>query len=72
MNSRHLVDPDLLALLDALPALQLSVQLLPEARSAMFPFPADPEAAKAVARIQEQIDFRKQVLPALAQWLGAR
>ena len=28
------------------------------------------EAAKAVARIQEQIDFRKQVLPALAQWLG--
>jgi triacylglycerol lipase len=49
MNSRHLVDPDLLELLDALPALQLSAQLLPEVRAAMFPFPADPEAAKAVA-----------------------
>jgi aminopeptidase N len=29
------------------------------------------QAAKAVARIQEQYDFKKRLLPALSQWLGA-
>jgi hypothetical protein len=29
------------------------------------------EAAKAAARIQEQSEFRKKLLPQLGEWLGA-
>jgi len=49
MNSRHLVDPQLLPLLDALPPLELTVQTLPAVRAAAFTPPADPAAEKAVA-----------------------
>jgi triacylglycerol lipase len=47
MNSRHLVDPELLPLLDALPAFELSAETLAAVRAAVFPLPVDPTAAEA-------------------------
>ncbi len=48
MTSRHLVDYELLPLLDALPSLDLSVQTLAAIRAASFVFPANPAAQVAV------------------------
>jgi len=51
------------------PAVGRELLTLPEAQASQG---ARYEAAKAVARIREQYEFRKKLLPALAQWLGAR
>jgi acetyl esterase/lipase len=48
-NSRHLVDPELLEFLDALPSIELSTEVLPAVRSLEFPLPSDPAATEAVA-----------------------
>jgi len=48
VKSRHLVDPQLLALLELFPTLQFSAELLPEIRAREFPIPVDPRAAAAV------------------------
>ncbi len=45
MKSQHLVDPQLLALLEVFPTMQFSAELLPEIRARTFPIPADPRAA---------------------------
>lgn len=49
MRSRHLVDPELLPLLDELPPLELSDESLPAVRTKMIPLVGDPSAADAVA-----------------------
>jgi aminopeptidase N len=49
------------------PAVGRELLLLPEAQTSQG---TRYEAAKAVARIQEQYEFRKKLLPALSQWLG--
>jgi acetyl esterase/lipase len=49
MNTRHLLDPELLELLAVFPSLELSAETLPSIRSAVFPFAIDPQAAEAVA-----------------------
>jgi acetyl esterase/lipase len=49
MSSKHLVDPGLLELLDAFPTVEISLEILPEFRTAVFPFADDPEAAKIVS-----------------------
>ena len=48
MKSRHLVDPQLLALLEVFPTVQFSTELLPEIRARTFPATVDPRAAAAV------------------------
>jgi triacylglycerol lipase len=48
MNSRHLVDPELLPLLDFLPPLTLSEETLPALRAAKWPIVGDPVPAGAV------------------------
>jgi len=48
MNSRHLVDPELLPLLDFLPPLDLTEETLPELRAAKWPIAGDPVPADAV------------------------
>jgi acetyl esterase/lipase len=45
MKSQHLVDPQLLALLELIPTVQFSAELLPEIRATTLPTPADPRAA---------------------------
>jgi acetyl esterase/lipase len=49
MNSRHLVDSQLFALLELFPTMQFSAELLPEIRARTWPAPIDPRAAAAVA-----------------------
>jgi hypothetical protein len=49
MNSRHLVDPQLFALLEVFPTMQFSAELLPEIRAHTWPATVDPHAAAAVA-----------------------
>jgi acetyl esterase/lipase len=49
MNSRHLVDPQLFALLELFPTMQFSAELLPEIRAHTWPATVDPHAAAAVA-----------------------
>jgi acetyl esterase/lipase len=49
MNSRHLVDPQLFALLELFPTMQFSAELLPEIRAHAWPATVDPHAAAAVA-----------------------
>ncbi len=56
MGSKHLVDPELLAALDALPPLVLSAESLPAVRSAAWQFPEDPNVADAV-------DSERRVVP---------
>ena len=48
MNSRHLVDPELLALLDAFPNIELSAETLAAVRAVSLPLTVDPHAAAAV------------------------
>lgn len=60
MHSKHLVDPELLAALDALPPLLLSTESLPEVRAAAWQFPEDPGAAAAV-------DSARRVVPGPAE-----
>jgi len=48
MNSRHLVDPELLPLLDFVPPLNLSLETLAAVRAAGWPLVGEPEAADAV------------------------
>jgi acetyl esterase/lipase len=45
MKTQHLVDPQLLPLLELFPTMQFSVELLPEIRARAFPAPEDPRAA---------------------------
>ena len=56
MGSKHLVDPQLLAALDAMPPLELSAESLPAVRSAGWQFPEDPNVADAV-------DSERRVVP---------
>jgi triacylglycerol lipase len=46
--SRHLVDPELHALLDLFPTLTLTEEILPVVRAAAVPYPPDPRALEAV------------------------
>jgi acetyl esterase/lipase len=48
MKTQHLVDPQLLPLLEVFPTMQFSVELLPEIRARAFPAPEDPRAADVV------------------------
>jgi len=50
MNSRHLVDPELLPLLDFLPPLDLNDATLPAVRAAKWPIAGNPVPAGAVTR----------------------
>jgi acetyl esterase/lipase len=45
MKSQHLVDPQLLALLELIPTMQFCAELLPELRAHTLPAAADPRAA---------------------------
>jgi hypothetical protein len=45
MNSRHLIDPQLLPLLDAVPPIALTAETLAAVRAAKFPLPVDAAAA---------------------------
>jgi hypothetical protein len=51
------------------PALAAELLALPEEQASKG---AQYEDAKAAARIAEQAELRKNLLPALAQWLGSR
>jgi triacylglycerol lipase len=55
MSSRHLVDPELRNLLEALPALELNEQTLPAMRATAFAPPADPVAQEAVAMQERSV-----------------
>ena len=49
INTRHLVDPELVALLDLVPTIALSTEILPDMRvPTRLPFPEASEAGKAV------------------------
>ncbi|HWX80851.1 MAG TPA: alpha/beta hydrolase [Steroidobacteraceae bacterium] len=52
MKTQHLVDPQLLPLLELFPTMQFSVELLPEIRARAFPAPADPRAAAVAMETQ--------------------
>jgi acetyl esterase/lipase len=54
MTSQHLVDPQLLPLLELFPTMQFSAELLPEIRARAFPAPEDPRAA-AVAMEKQMV-----------------
>ncbi len=49
MNSRHLVDPQLLRLLELFPTTEFSTELLPTIRAQEFPVSGDPAVASQVA-----------------------
>jgi triacylglycerol lipase len=50
LNSRHLVDPELLPLLDFLPPLELSDERLPAVRAGLRPLAGDPAAVDGVVQ----------------------
>ena len=54
-RSRHLVDPDLLPLLDQLPQVDLTVELLPLVRASDFPLPSDPDIDRKVSLDQVRV-----------------
>ena len=45
---KHLVDPELRALLELIPTVELTQEMLPAIRAAGIPFPSDPRAVEAV------------------------
>jgi triacylglycerol lipase len=49
MRTRHLVDPELLPLLEAFPPLVIDAETLPAVRARVLPYPDDPEAEAKVA-----------------------
>jgi acetyl esterase/lipase len=55
MGSRHLVDPELLRLLELFPTIELSAQMLPVIRSRVLPLPSDPQAAEEVTVVTRMI-----------------
>jgi triacylglycerol lipase len=55
MNSRHLVDPELLPLLDFIPPLDLSLETLPAVRAAGWPLVGEPVAADAVSMTARRV-----------------
>lgn len=54
-RSRHLVDPDLLPLLDQLPQIDLTLELLPLARANDFPLAGDPDIDRKVSLEQVRV-----------------
>jgi triacylglycerol lipase len=64
MNTRHLVDPELLDLLDAFPPLELSLETLPSVREAEVDLPLGeppgPEVVRAVDLQRRRIPGPKQ------------
>lgn len=50
MSSRHLVDPDLVGLLDLWPETEFTLQTLAQIRSSSLPIPIDPTAEALVAK----------------------
>ena len=55
MKSRHLVDPDLLALFDSLPAVEFTTELLPAIRSTSLPFEVDSAAVDAAELARRKV-----------------
>jgi triacylglycerol lipase len=55
MNSRHLVDPELLPLLDFVPPLELTLETLPAVRAAGWPLVGEPVAADAVTMTAHRV-----------------
>jgi acetyl esterase/lipase len=53
--SKHLVDPELLALLELIPTIDLTEEILPAVRAAGIPFPTDPRAAEAVTLMERLV-----------------
>jgi triacylglycerol lipase len=53
--SKHLVDPELLDLLDLIPTISLNEEILPALRANGIPFPMDPRAAEAVKVSERKI-----------------
>jgi acetyl esterase/lipase len=54
-GSRHLVDPALRPLLDALPPVELTNELLPLVRSGEFPLPRDPDIEQKVTMTERTV-----------------
>ena len=54
-GSRHLVDPQLLGILEVFPESELNEQTLATARAMEFPFPTDPVASEAVSMVRRQV-----------------
>lgn len=55
LDSRHLVDPQLLGILEVFPDSVLNEATLPAARAMEFPFPRDPEAIAAVTMVTRPV-----------------
>jgi triacylglycerol lipase len=54
-DSKHLVDPQLLPILEVFPDSVLTEETLPAARAMEFPFVSDPVASEAVAMVTRQV-----------------
>ena len=53
--SKHLVDPELRSLLELIPTVDLTQELLPAIRAAGIPFPSDPRAIEAVSLVERNV-----------------
>jgi len=54
-GSRHLVDPALLSLLELLPPVELTRELLPLVRASEIPLPCDPDIDQVVERLERVV-----------------
>ncbi|MEI6710321.1 MAG: alpha/beta hydrolase [Actinomycetota bacterium] len=55
LMSKHLVDPELRSLLELIPTVDLTQELLPAIRAAGIPFPSDPRAIEAVSLVERNV-----------------